>query len=127
MDTENEINNENLEILIDDFSNIDKDTKYLMKYVIELESLLVSLKKDLEKLKDNEIKRISREFLINDYERRFKVDIERVLSSIVGHNNIVSEMKKIHKERNLYYEKLKLCRNYDNFNSNFNITHNNLN
>lgn len=115
-----------IEILVEEFGKIDKDTKYLMKYVKELEDIVSTIKLDMEKLKDREIARISKEFLINDYERRFKINIETVMSAIVGHNNTLLEMKKIFKERNNYYESLKLCRNYDGFHSKYKSLYKNL-
>jgi hypothetical protein len=115
-----------IETLVEEFGKIDKDTKYLMKYVKELEDIVSTIKSDLEILKEKEISRISKEFLINDYERRFKVNIETVLSAIVGHNNTIFEMKKIFKERNNYYESLKMCRNYDGFQSKYKSMYKNL-
>lgn len=96
---------------------IDPDTKYLMDYVESLDKLIQAWRHDLSKMKQNEIIRISREYMINDYERRFCINIERIVSLIVGKDNVRSEMKKIINERKKYYFSLKLCRNFNSFES----------
>lgn len=96
-------------------SDLDDDTKYLMKYVKELEELIVFIIKDIKNLQEQEISRITKEFLTNFYERKYNVDIASVLSVIVGSSKLEVEMKKVYHQQNNYYESLKLCRNYDLF------------
>lgn len=90
-----------------------------MGYVKELELLSNSLNDDLRRLKDSEVIRISKEFLTNDYQRRFNASIELVISAIVGRDNAAQEMKKIFSSRQNFYESLKLCRNYNAFESKY--------
>lgn len=96
-------------------SDLDDDTKYLMKYVKELEDLIVYITKDIRSVQEKEISRITKEFLTNFYERKYNIDIASVLSVIVGSSKLEIEMKKVLYQQNNYYESLKLCRNYDLF------------
>ncbi len=115
----NNLKNQDIQNLLNNGFQIDADTKYLMGYVKELEELSNSLYEDLKKLKDSEVIRISKEFLTNDYQRRFSASIELVISAIVGRDNAAHEMKKIFSTRQNFYESLKLCRNYNAFESKY--------
>ena len=112
--------------MIDDNEDLDLDTRYLMNYVVELEKVITDLKSNLFQSKQNELTRISKEFLVNDYERRFGVGIEKIISAIVGNDNSMSEMKRILKERKNYYQSLELCRNYNIFQNKYEKIYNSL-
>lgn len=117
----NSLTNNDLHKLMNSRIEIDADTKFLMTYVKELEELTQQLNKDLKNLIEKETNRVSHEFLVNDYQRRFNCSIELVLSAIVGRDNAGEYMKKIYLQKNDFYNNIKLCRNYNNFNDKMNI------
>lgn len=57
----------------------------------KLKFLLSKMQMKFENEKSKEIERIKKEFSSNDYERRYKVDINTVLATIGGLNNIQNE------------------------------------
>lgn len=93
----------------------DYETEQLVKYVEELENLNKELTIDLYRMKEDEIKRIAKEFLLNDYERIYRVEIHTIISTIVGESHVFNEMKKYIDEKLNYYKSLELCRNYSSF------------
>ena len=64
--------------------------------------------------------RIMREFLENDYERRFKVSFEIVLSALVGEYNMLRENEKQKNYKNEFLKKIKQSNFYRLFNNNQN-------
>ena len=93
-----EINNEKIE---DNFKKYES-----------LKQVKCKLLDELDILKKKEVKRITREFLENDYERRFNVPIEIVLSALVGEFNLNKEYEKQKIYRNEYIKNLKDCNFY---------------
>jgi hypothetical protein len=105
-----EINNEKIE---DNFKKYES-----------LKQVKCKLLDELDILKKKEVKRITREFLENDYERRFNVPIEIVLNALVGEKNLFYE-----KEKQKYYKQeliknIKNCNFYRIFEKNNNIKNN---
>ena len=98
--------------------NLEGEISYLIKYVEELEMIQKEIRQDLAEMKEAEIKRIVKEFLTNDYEGIYRVNISTIFSVIVGEQNLFHEMKKYLSEKLNYYKSLELCRNHDNFNRN---------
>ena len=43
-------------------------------------------------MKTNELKRINKEFLTNDYKRRFNISQETIISAIIGENLASTEL-----------------------------------
>lgn len=84
---------------------------HIVRYVEELEVFSRKLNADLQEMKKNEIQRIINEYLFNNYERRYKVKIEKVFSSIVG-ENISEEMKNFFEERKRFVRNFEACRCY---------------
>lgn len=95
--------NEEIEYKNDEVE-IDAETKYLMKYVRELEDFIVILSKNLVDLKNKEVERISKEFITNNYGRSFNTTIETVISSIVGKSNLDFELEKYYLMKKTYLE-----------------------
>lgn len=98
-----------------DFRDDEKEENYeysqIVRYVEELEVFSRRLNDDLEEMKRNEIRRIVNEYLFNNYERKYKVKIEKVFSSIVG-ENISEEMKYFFEERKRFVRNFEACRCY---------------
>lgn len=99
--------------------NVSIDTNTLIKYVKELEEIQTDIRGDLKFMKEREINRVGKEFLSNDYERIYRVNINTVFSVIVGQQHLYSEMKKFLNEKQNYYRSLELCRNFNVFNKKY--------
>lgn len=87
----------------------------LVEYTNQLEKLHLDISSEIKKMKNYQINRIGKEYLTNDYERIYGVNINVVFSVIVGENNIDNELIKYFKAKNNYYKSLELCRNYNSY------------
>ena len=72
---------------------LDEKIQVLINYVEELEKITKEIDNELEIMKDKEIERITKEFMVNNYSRVYKVDIKTILSAIVGEKDLLSAMK----------------------------------
>lgn len=96
------------------------DTHKLVCFVEDLEKLQNELSEDLISSQANEISRIGKEFLVNDYERIFKASISDAFSLIVGESNVQKEMSKFSVEKKNHFKTKELCRNYNVFHEKYN-------
>ena len=71
------------------------------------------IKKDIVELKKNEIKRISKCFIENDYEEKYHTNIETVLAALIGIDAKDTEMNKFNLNKKDYLSKLKKIRFFD--------------
>jgi len=71
-----------------------ENLKYI-KQTLKFEKKINDLKKEMTTLKENELIRLNLEFGSYDYERRFKVKKEKVISVIVGKDNLDNELNKL--------------------------------
>ena len=71
------------------------------------------IKKDIVELKKNEIKRISKCFIENDYEEKYHTNIETVLAALIGIDAKDTEMNKFNLNKKDYFSKLKKIRFFD--------------
>lgn len=92
---------------------IDNNTNMLVNQVDRIEKLKSKIENEILYITDKEIIRITKEFLTNEYERVYKANIETILSSIVGFNNLRQAMKKFQIEKKNYLFSIKLCRNFN--------------
>ncbi len=53
----------------------------------------------MTKLKDKEILRICKEFMVNDYARRFKISQKRLFSALVGEDEAISLLSRLSYEQ----------------------------
>ena len=83
-------------------NRINKVKKYIEK-----------IKKDIVELKKNEIKRISKCFIENDYEEKYHTNIETVLAALIGIDAKDTEMNKFNLNKKDYLSKLKKIRFFD--------------
>jgi hypothetical protein len=85
-------------INIDNINNIlkrwsvNKDLNEYHSTVKFLENEIKEKSEALKKLKKNELERICKEYFKNDYERRFKVTIQTMISALVGEENVLQEI-----------------------------------
>ena len=91
-----------------------------LEVYLQLKKLKECILKEIEILKKKEMNRIMREFLENDYERRFKVSFEIVLSALVGEYNMLRENEKQKNYKNEFLKKIKQTSFYRLFNNNKN-------
>ena len=71
----------------------DESFKFIQK-IRDLEKQHQEIKEELNEMKQKELKRINKDFLINDYKRRFNVSQETVISAIIGEDNAANELIK---------------------------------
>ncbi len=87
-----------------------------VKRVEKNEKIIINL---METNKREELSRLSAEFLTNEYERIFKVNISQIFSCIVGEAECYNELKKFLVQKQNYYKSLELCRNFTVFNAKY--------
>ena len=66
-----------------------------------LKNEIIEIEKKIKNIKNNEINRIFKNFIKNDYERKHNVTIEDVLKCLIGEHNknlIISKYYKLEKE-----------------------------
>ena len=104
---------------------INQESLNLFNEMRENEMNLINLQNYLGELKRSEINRISFEFLKKDYERRFSVSIDDIVSVIVGEDNTSHEISKQKREHRVnyilfnlfkkFYEQINKTKNYNCF------------
>ena len=71
------------------------------------------IKNEIVQLKKNEVKRITKCFIENDYEEKYHVNIETVLAALIGEDAKDTEMNKYNINKKNYITKLKKIRFFD--------------
>jgi hypothetical protein len=84
-----------------------------IKSVQNLESQLVELQNFMLKMKKAEMERINKEFYTNDYERRYNITLEGMISAIVGEDNVLNEIGKQKRDAEAYFKKLEGLRSFN--------------
>ena len=79
--------------ILDNTQN-DHKSKVFIKKLKELERNLEEKKKELKHLQRSELDRLNKEFLVNDYGRRFNIDQQTLISAVIGQDNASSEYSK---------------------------------
>ena len=98
-----ERNKKNYEIKkISDINDIDK-----------LQLKIKEIEIEIENLKSNEIKRIFREFIVNDYQNKYHVSVDVVLAALLGEHTKNIEVHKFSKFKREYFEAIKNLRFYE--------------
>ena len=99
---------------------IDKNKKdYEIEHLPEMndiENIQMNIKvieKEIEKLKSEEIKRIFKEFITNDYRNKYHVSVDIVLSALLGEHIKNIEVNKFAKFKREYLESVKNLRFYE--------------
>ena len=78
----------------------------------ELKSKIKEIENDISNLKKNEIHRLFKEFVENDYENKYHVKIGDVLAALLGEHNKNIEINKYSKYKKDYFDELKNIRFY---------------
>ena len=76
----------------------------MINEILELQKEEEKVRIKIKNLKINELNRINKEFLLNDYERRFEVNLEKIISVLMGEEFISKEFSlKLTKQRVFYF------------------------
>ena len=59
------------------------------------------------------MERINKEFYSNDYERRYNITLEGMISAIVGEDNVLEEIGKQRRDAEAYFKKIEGLRSYN--------------
>jgi hypothetical protein len=78
----------------------------------ELKIKIKSIEKEISNLKKNEILRLFKEFVENDYANKYHVSIDTVLAALLGEHSKNIEVNKYSKYKKEYLEELKNIRFY---------------
>ena len=96
-----------------DKDNLQNEENYkYIKQSLCYERKINDMKNNIAKLKSDELKRINIEFLYNDYERRFQVKKDKVVSVIVGEQNLGLELHKLNSLQKVYSKINNIMYNY---------------
>ena len=68
------------------------DENTLEDQIGDIDKRYHALKNKMKKMKQEELERIGREFLLNSYEKRFKVNQDVILAAIVGEDKAKAAM-----------------------------------
>jgi len=78
---------------------IDEEILSLISKIAEFEKVYNICKAEIQTQKKRELNRISKEYLTNDYERRYNVPQEIAISSICGEDNMNAELSRLIREQ----------------------------
>jgi hypothetical protein len=89
---------------------VDEELLMLMSKISENEKIYENFKKEIILQKRIELSRISKEFLTNDFERRYNITQDIVVSAICGEDNMNQELSKVMREQKVknYFNSIKL-------------------
>lgn len=114
-ETKDNMTLKDMQTVLNEKESIDMDTHYLMHNISRLEKIIEELRSDLVDMKQSQIELINKNFILNQYERRFNTTYDKVISAIVGKENLSKEVKKFVSFKINYYKKMKKCRIFDIF------------
>lgn len=115
---ENNLFDENLNLkkiqdMIQNRAELGDDKIEYIRSVQNLEAQLRSLENDMQVMRRKELDRINKEFYTNDYERRYKISLEGIISALIGEDNTPNEYAKQIRDQKIYYKKLEGLRSYN--------------
>lgn len=76
---------------------IDEDIIVSHKFITEFEKKADKCNNEIIQMKNQELDRILKEFMMNDYERRFNVSLDQMISCLIGEDN--TEMEFAHQSK----------------------------
>jgi hypothetical protein len=92
--SDEKFNYRRIEEYINNKEKLTEDTLKMIENIRELDKVYNSFKKELQAMKKNELNRLAREFLIDDYERRYGVTKQRLISTICGEDFTNAELNR---------------------------------
>jgi len=99
--------------IIENSKSCGKDSIDFFVRMKELENALEKIKNEMEEMKKNELIRINNEYLMNDYERRFGVSLDIVISVIIGKECAFEEYTKQLREQKNFIQKRNFCKTFN--------------
>lgn len=93
-----------------------ENNKQIADY-FKLDGKIKKIKNELEENKKKEMKRIFKKYLQKEYSQKFISEKEKVLSALIGEDNVQPEIKKQIRKTKLYFESIKkmgLINNHEN-------------
>ena len=70
----------------------DEDTIIHLRFIKLLEQKESQIKKEMAEMQNQLMEYLNREFIANDYGRRYNIQLERLVLSLIGDENINAEM-----------------------------------
>ena len=100
--------------IINEGSNsvIDNNTNKYIQTIQNKKKYIKGIQSHIDELKNNQLERINKEFLNNNYQRRFNVPLFVVVSALVGEERLEQEMSKIQKESRLFAKTLRSVQSF---------------
>ena len=86
---------------------IDPQALEVLGHIKIVNDTIQKFKSEMDILKRNELDRLNKEFYRNNYQRRFGVSQEVVISAIVGEDFLLHELFREKKQQKDYYTKMK--------------------
>lgn len=90
-------NYKNMKEIENNFLNkhyLGKKTKEVMNNILNLEERKEKINKEILLFKEKEIERITKEFVLNNYDKRFNTNLNEVIRALVGNVLVKEELKK---------------------------------
>ena len=84
-----------------------------MEDIKNLQTKLKEIEIEIDNLKNQEIKRIFKEFIVNDYQNKYHVSVDIVLAALLGEHCKNIEINKYAKFKREYFEAIKNLRFYE--------------
>ncbi len=78
-------------------------SRIYIKKIKELEAKLEDKRIELKQLQQTELERLTKEYLVNDYGRRFNVDQQTLISAIIGQDFASNEYSKKLREQKVFH------------------------
>jgi hypothetical protein len=75
------------------------DTQKIIEKITVLEKRESALREEIKKLKEKEMKRIFKEFVKNNYDRRFNCEKKTVISALIGEENTPVELVRQYRQQ----------------------------
>ena len=110
---EDNLNMKKIELIMQKKGQLGEDAIEYIKTVTDLETQLKNLQLFMINMKRNELSRVNKEFYTNDYERRYKVSQEIMISSLIGEDNTPNELSRQKRDQRKYFQQLESIRNYN--------------
>ena len=97
------INLKKIEEVFSSKNILNDELKHFLFKLKEMEKKYEDEKFQLAIKRKNELNRIGREFLLNDYKRRFNTDLRTVISAIAGEDSVNYEILKLERDKKVIF------------------------
>lgn len=99
--------------ILDSIANLNPNSLEYISAIELLEEEVLKIKHEINEMKKDELSRIGKEFMVNDYERRFNVKLDKLISALIGEEKSCSEVERIKRRRKVKYNNFRnICKVY---------------